>query len=358
MTHGTVVDITIKKGISDMDITAPTPSEPSKTGEVVAQDNKPLSSAVTVTLAGCGGAGINLCRALKGDPRLKEVLYFDTSMSNTRPGESVNILANGSGSGSNRAENATELQRNVSALPKEQLGLNDVAIVVSSLAGGSGSVLSPLLIREYARRGVRPISVVVADTSHAVGAKNTLNTLKTLNSIALNNELVIPTILLSNDLADRRGDVDTIGRNLISVLIGLLTAPTYEVDRNDRLNWINPSKVAGSSIGVKILSLDTPGLNANKDIVLGTESPDMVDSLLVLTNTPDDELLVKLPPARLKKSGFYTAEHPQIIGRISSDISSIEKIIDHVETMSNLSKAHTHKSVDRLASNSSDDLIL
>jgi hypothetical protein len=279
-------------------------------------------------------------------------------MTNIRPGESVNVITNGSGSGSNRSENAADIQRNISAMEKEELGLNDVAIVSFSLSGGSGSVCGPILIREYARRGVRPIAVVIADTSHAVGANNTLNTLKTLNSIALNNELVIPVIVLSNDLADRRGDVDKMGMNLISVLVGLLTAPTYEVDRNDRLNWINPSKVAGSSLGVKILSLNTPGLNVNTDIVLGTQSNDMVDSLLVLTTSPDDELMIKLPPSRLKKSGFYIDKHPQIIGKISSDISSIEKIIDHVERMKNLSNANSHKAVDRLASNSSDDLIL
>lgn len=355
MPNATVVDIAIKKGISRMDITAP---EPSKPIPVVANKEQPLASTVSVTIAGAGGAGSNFARPFKSDPRATNVLFFDTSIANSRPGETVKILANGFGSGSLRAENAVEIQRNISSLSDEELGVSDVAIIPFSLGGGSGSVISPLLIREYARRGVRPIAVVVADTSHAVGANNTLNTLKTLNAIALNNEIVIPTILLTNDNVKRRGDVDSIGMTLISVLLSLLVTPTYEVDRNDRLNWINSSKVAGSSFGVKILSMDTPGLNIDTNIVLGTKSEDMVDSLLVLLETPDDDLIVQLPPARLKKTGFYSEKHPQIIGRISSDISSIEDIIDHVEKMKNLSKAHTHKSVDRLASNSSDDLIL
>lgn len=84
----------------------------------------------------------------------------------------------------------------------------------------------------------------------------------------------------------------------------------------------------------------------------------MVDSLLVLTKAADDEIHVKLPPARLKKTGFYIGKYPQIVGRISSDISSIDKIIDHVEKMQNLAAANTHASVSRLATSSDDNLIM
>ena len=77
-------------------------------------------SAVNVSIIGCGGCGINLARPFLDNPEfgehLKHVLYFDTSSTNTRYGEKVNIITNGSGSGSNRAENALEIERKIPLL--------------------------------------------------------------------------------------------------------------------------------------------------------------------------------------------------------------------------------------------------
>lgn len=361
MQRETNVAIHLKSGGNPVDITAPYPSDRNPTPNTMASETPSglkSSSSTSITLVGAGGCGINLVRAFQSDKRLDKVSLFDTSKTNLREGEQVRIIANGSGSGSNRAENATEITREIAKLSDDALGVNDVAIVVFSLSGGSGSVLGPLLLREYTRKGVRAIAVIVADTSHSVGAKNTLNTLKTLTQIAQNNEFYIPALLFTNDNTPKRGDVDTVAMNYLTTLIALLTAPTYEVDRNDRLNWINPMKVTGTAPGLKLIALGTPGLKIDTDIVLGTESSDMVDSLLILLENANADIQSELPVARLKKTGFFTGDHPQVIGRVSSDISAIENIIDRVEKTQNMEKAQTHKQVNRLQSDSSDDLIL
>ena len=281
-------------------------------------------------------------------------------MTNTRYGETANVLTSGSGSGSNRAENAKSIERTIPQLSEEDLGLGDVAIVICSLSGGSGSVISPLLIREYARRGVRVVGVAVADTSYSVGAKNTLNTLKTLTSVCKNNDLYLPLILVSNDHASTRKAVDECVVALVSDLIDLLTKPVYEVDRNDRLNWLNPSKVVSTSSGIKLMSLISEKKTIDAKIVLGTESEEMVDSLLILQSAPDEAVMAKakLTPARLKKMGFYNEAYSQIVGKVTSDVTPIENIINQVERAQQADASQKHASVDRLSSDGDDDLVL
>lgn len=314
-------------------------------------------SVVKVTVVGCGGAGINISRSFINDPRVN-TLYFDTSKTNTRRDEKVFVMANGDGSGSHRAENAAEIERTVSQLSDEEMGIGDVAIVISSLGGGSGSVINPLLIREYNRRGVRVIGVAVADTSYSVAATNSHNTLKTLTAIAKNNKIYLPMIIVSNDQASRR-DVDTVLADMIHNLINLLTQPVHEVDRNDRLNWINPTKVVDSPAGIKLISLNQ--ISTKNKIVLGAESKEMVDSMLILQSSDDDTPTREsgLLPARYRKTGFYWDKSQKtIIGKITSDITDINSIIDQVEKMGHQDRSQKHQTVDRLDSNGSGDLIL
>lgn len=352
-----------------MDIEAPVPTTPTPTpaapAAVAEVPKKEISSMidpknpsrVSVTIAGCGGCGINLTRPFLTNQNLNKVLYFDTSMTNTRHGEIANIITSGSGSGSNRAENARDIERELPNMTDEAMAKGDVAIVVFSLSGGSGSVIGPLLIREYARRKVQVIGVVVADTSYSVGAVNTLNTLKTLNSICKNNNLLLPLIILSNDNVDRV-QVNEFATVLVSDLVDLLTRPVYEVDRQDRLNWINPSKAASQiQSGVKLMTFDNhPKIN-DSGVVLGTDSTEMVDSILILQST-DVQGPIGLPSARLKKTGFYYENHRTIVGKVTSDVSSIEKIIDFVERSQNQDRAQKFTSVGRLESGNDDDLVL
>lgn len=280
-------------------------------------------------------------------------------MANTKAGESAFIVTNGSGSGSNRAENARDIESVIPMISDEDLGKSDVAIIVTSLSGGSGSVISGLLAREYVRRGSRVIMVSIADTSYSVGAKNTLNTLKTFAAIAKNNDIYLPMIMLSNDNANTRTEVDESVRHAIADLINVLTRPVYEVDKNDRLNWIDPSKVVQTSPGLKLMTFYSEGSKIDPKLTLGMGSKEMVDSLMILQGSADEISNDTLPPARLKKTGFYvSSDNKRIVAKVSSDISDIEAIIDNVERQQNLEKAQKHSSIDRLSTNGSEDLYL
>jgi len=360
-----------------MDLTAPTPSTPSErpvkktppTPVSVPEENTTMSvsenySAVSLTIAGCGGCGINLSRMFKPSKQAANVLYFDTSMTNSRHGEDVYVIGEGHGSGSRRAEHARDIERLSPQITDLEIGASDVAVVMFSLAGGSGSVIAPIMIREYARRGMRVIGVAVADTSYAVGAKNTLNTLKTLTAIAKNNDLYLPLIVLSNDEANSRQVVNDSCANIVSALLDTLTKSVYEVDRNDRLNWINPSKVIDTTPGLKLMSFVSDKNPFDNKVVLGTSSKEMVDSVLIFQSSPDEVMRdnTPLPISRLKKTGFYAEPHHPIVAKVTSDISAIESIIDKVEKMQHQEKAQKYQDVSRLSvdtsTNGDSDLIL
>jgi hypothetical protein len=349
-----------------VDNLAPEPMSPTTNivpiNSAEANPNISNPSVTKVTIAACGGCGMNLGRIFAGERDSVTLLNFDTSTTNGRKGEQIYVFGEGAGSGSLRSENAREIERKITSLSKEEMGGDgDVAVVIYSLAGGSGSVIGPLLTREYARQfNMRVICVVVADSSSATGAKNTLNTLKTLTQISTNMDLYIPLIMLSNDQPGGRSAADREATTILTDLIDLLTTPVYEVDRNDRMNWVNPSKVVNTKPGLKLMHLVSDNSSTDASVVVGVDSDEMVDSLLI-TQTPDEESLhgVVLPPARLKKVGFYGKPNRAIAGKVTSDIKAIDKIIDQVDRMQQIDKSQRTEQLGRLTANSGgDDLIL
>lgn len=340
-----------------MDLTAPAPSgqksqntahtpSPEETAVMITK-----RSTVTVTVAGCGGAGINFARHFTPAEQLEKVLFFDTSLTNTMAGERAWIFSDGSGSGSNRAENALDIERQIPQIKDDELGVNDVAIVMFSLGGGSGSVIGPILLREYAKRHARVIGVVVADTSSAVSAKNSMNTLKTLAAIAKNNNLYLPLLILSNDHANTRREVDEHMVHSVTNIINILTKEVREVDRNDRLNWIDPTKVIRTHPGLKIISVTSDKSKSDSKIIIGANSKEMLDSLLILQTSVDEPIrdTGTNSLSRLKKVGFYDGDsNPRLIGTVSSDISEIDSIIESIERMANAEKSQSHSALDRL----------
>lgn len=345
-----------------MDIKAHVPTErapsvptPAMQDTHMSQDAVPVKA--TIEIIGCGGAGINLARQFAKATLIENVRFFDTSTANIREGEYVWNFSDGSGSGGDRRENAREIEKQVPTIPAEHLGEADVVILVFSTAGGSGSVIGPIMAREYARLGRRVICAIIADTSSAKYADNTEATLKTLSAIADNNGIFLPLIVASNDLAPNRAEVDKSLTSSISKTIALIGAPVYEVDRNDRLNWIDPSKLVRTQPGIKLLTIAVEETGINPAVMFGYKSTDMVDSLLVLTQSPED-VLNGLPAARQKKVGFYISPNSvRVTGQISSDISEINGIIDAIENVQTQDKAQKTVKLDRLAVSGGSDLV-
>lgn len=213
----------------------------------------PQAPPPSVAIFGCGGGGINITRAVRDAvDGLADVYYFDTSRANIRAGEPLVVIANGHGSGMVRSANAEEIQKNIAQLSDGDLPVADLNIIVHTAAGGSGSVIAPLLAREIHRRKGLVLLLLIADTTSELGTSNTLNTLKTYQAITAKQELYLPVCLFDNMLAGRHA-VDQSAPYLLRALVTALAEPTVEMDRNDRLNWANASRSLGVAPGMRLM---------------------------------------------------------------------------------------------------------
>jgi hypothetical protein len=312
-----------------------------------------------IHIVGCGGAGINLVRHFRGQPNVESISYVDTSDKNVHDDEVdlLTVVAGGDGAGGNRAAVGGSVERSVTLdyTPHP----SDVTIVVFSTAGGSGSIIGPMILRQHRRLNRLVVGVAITDISSANAARNTKNTLQTLTNIAKNNDYEIPMIVVSNELAGGRVAADRAGVTAISNLVELLTRPVYEVDLSDRRNWLSPYGVIGSHPGIKLISVLVVDGPTPPTGVIEVSAGQMVDSTLVLANahgTYESHPLLKVPP-RLIKCGLNRASGTTIIGRVSSDISGVEVILDQIDRLANATKAQSHGTLSRLSDTSGDDAV-
>lgn len=240
-----------------------------------------------VRLYGCGGAGVNLTShylSKKTGQNCAELLpaLIDTSRSNLHGRDVDNVetfLVDGlDGSGKIRSENHKEIASRIKQILVD-VKPTDVNIVLFSGAGGSGSVLAPLLIRELLHRELSAIAVVIGDDTSTISAENTLKTLQSLEKIASSSKAPVVMFYEQNSKDVKRSEVDAEVFNAISCLSILLSGENLELDGKDIEHWLRYNKVYG---GPGQLSLLQIAANAHQlDDVRG------VLSLASLYSNPD-----------------------------------------------------------------------
>lgn len=210
---------------------------------------------------GCGGMGINIAAYFNNaavEPNCAVVMpaYIDTSRSNLRDefnSEDIFVLDNVDGSGKVRKENHAEIS-NVLRQILLQVEPADFNVVVFSASGGSGSVIGPLIMAELLERGHTAVAVVVGSDESIITANNTLNTLKSLESISKRANLPVVMYYDHNDRDRRRGDVDANLHLAISSLAVLSSKQNREMDTRDIANWAQFSKT--TSVGPQLAQLE------------------------------------------------------------------------------------------------------
>ena len=241
----------------------PTPETMEQLAHVARTELPPVPK---VRIFACGGCGTNLVSRVEGGlASLADVKYFDTSLAN-RLGNNIDpdrftVLAGGYGSGGERIANFEKIRQALTDLSDDEIGFADIniAVVTFSAAGGSGSVIGPLLVNDLQRRAklrrqeIRVIAVVVGDSQSLTSANNTKRTLQTLRSLAEDSEsgFYLPTMVFTNKVGRNR--VDTTLKYRLNALIEVLTLPVLEVDFADRMNAIGPARLINSASGVRLM---------------------------------------------------------------------------------------------------------
>lgn len=207
----------------------------------------------TLRVYGAGGAGVGNAMYfmdVASQQGIADVLVslVDTSDSNLITDlnkENVFLLDNVDGAGKVRREHADAISNTVRQVLVEHRPA-DFNVVIFSASGGSGSVFGPLLIAEMLDRDIPVVGLVIGSNTKAIEAKNTVDTLKTLDHIARKRNKPVIISYEQNSKTTPRRDVDTAIRSTVQslqLLVGTLGNGSG-MDTADILNWIYYNKVS------------------------------------------------------------------------------------------------------------------
>lgn len=212
----------------------------------------------TFNLYACGGTGVNLVAGLLSQPlpffqSLVQVrgCFTDSSDSNLRerqlPASSVYLLPKLDGAGQDRsnADNLVMIERHYLQILQQfaplsaKEGLN---VFVHSAAGGTGSLLGPVLVQECLKRKLPVLVLLVGVSDTEVRATNTLQTVKTYESIAQSTGVPVACRYF-----DMRGDADrsSADRQVVQTLLqlaALFSGQNLELDSADLEVWLTARK--------------------------------------------------------------------------------------------------------------------
>ena len=217
--------------------------------------------------------------------------------------------------------------------------------------------MAPVIAREYAKRGSRVVVVTVADSQAELFARNTMNTLKTLTAIAENNEMYLPIMQYDNDTLSRSA-VDQIMCKDICTLVHLLHDDATEVDRNDRLNFLDGKKTFGARPGLRLLKVYRGKYNEETEQPLF--SPDATEQYDAVLNVGAPDLVTPAPQyTRFRKDGAFVKNTVPTMGLISSNLDPLNSQLDRIEKVLHVTKTQEKPViVSRLTPSGDSDLVL
>lgn len=307
------------------------------------QPKEALSETLTVptiTVYACGGAGISALRETENSiaqhvTAIKRICTADVDL---RPGEDAMMVSGtqGSGSGTIRAANANSIIKYVASLSDEDLGYSDINIIMTSMSGGSGSVISPELVREINRRSKGNAAFIFMGIGHTVSetfTKNTLNTLKSMVSLCNTQKVYLPTMLFDNTHVGDHVVNKTIMVRLTQ-LVYLLGLATYNLDRADRRNFLNGMKTVGAAPGMrllKILTTDGEDDEVNTGEIFRKEDGEIYDALLGVGHTTESGVVHHVPfhdhVRHLRKGVFKAQSITALAAVITSSDSGVASLL-------------------------------
>jgi hypothetical protein len=198
---------------------------------------------VKTRLYACGGAGVNLGQ--RANPERVSPCYIDTSQSNRTEAldqELCYFIEELDGSGKNRKENYSVIAKEVDTiLARFQPG--DFNIVMFGAAGGSGSVLGPLLMKALLENKETVVAIVIGSDDSAIAVTNTVNTLKSLESISVMVGEPAVMVYHENTSGVPRKVIDDEVEFVLHALETLTSQENQELDTRDLTNWVQYQKV-------------------------------------------------------------------------------------------------------------------
>lgn len=205
-----------------------------------------------VRLYAAGGCGINIGSQMEKNRNTCEVgfasldiVYIDTSKSNLNPSidpQNCYLIDGLDGSGKIRSENHQEISERIRAI-LHQFKPADLNIVLSSAAGGSGSVIAPLLTSELLESEAPTIVLAVGSADTRLECENTLKTIKSYEAIARMRSAPVTMAYVQNSQTTSRVEADAVLISMTMALCALFSRENKEMDSRDLFNWLRFHRV-------------------------------------------------------------------------------------------------------------------
>ena len=237
---------------------------PIKMQNTKTQDSGTSSQKGKITCYCTGGTGASIAQTIAEAGKRYDmqgvgeisVVIIDTSESNllrgTKP-ENVYLLKGIDGSGKRRVENHIAItQASLDILEKHQPG--DLSIVIGSLSGGSGSVISPTLLKALLDQGKVAVAIGVTSQDSVIEINNSVKTLKSYEAIAAQTGHPVVLFTQMNTDSSEHEKVNTAIASAIFMLATLASRQNTGLDTADLYNWLNYHRV--STAPVKMVSLE------------------------------------------------------------------------------------------------------
>ena len=299
----------------------------------------------------CGGTGGNIGKQI--DDLDVDVCYIDTSVSNLKnvDMDQVYLLDGYDGAGKHRAtayEGFKDAAEDVLIKFKPSKELN---VVISSLSGGSGSVLSPMLVKELIKSGHNTVVIGIDSKNSVIELDNSIKTLKTFKSISSSVKKSITLFYVENNVR-KEADARAIRFiNLLSLLVN--KEHTSEFDVSDLSNFINFDKVTDNSPNVTVIDI-----NPNETI-FPEKGTTVVSTILVTTdcNRTIQEVIPEYLSTCVVTDPNYQCEDIRIdnsLGKLSVIVDNLEKLIT---VFKDNKRVNRHKDLEVVGSNE-DDIVL
>lgn len=306
-----------------------------------------------VRIYACGGGGLNIGQRMekhRGKDEvgfaISDIAYIDTSRSNLRSSISADhcyLLDGLDGSGKVRAENHEEIANHTREILQKFKPM-DLNIVVSMAAGGSGSVIAPLITSELLAADKPVVVIAVGSADTKLDAQNSLKTIKSYESISKRRQTPVVMYYVENSPQRTREEVDAMVVEVMASLCLLFSRENRELDSRDLYNFLRYTKVTSFPAQLVSLSIHSKDNNLSAHAHLG-------NIISVATLAAEGSSVSLTPMPEVQYSGFVPADtHMSVTSDLPLHFIVSDGIIPQVyEDFAKLIKEQDEAAAARLA---------
>lgn len=327
-----------------------------ETAQVVvpAETAKPDVSAYRgpkILLVGCGGCGINVARMISKQTG-SNMFFLDTGPGNTFPGENLFVIGSGEGSGGVQDKNAMEAVKRIPSMKIEPDHVPDIAIVCHSLSGGSGSFIGPYVTKHFLSQGIQCVVIGVLDSGSATQAQNTVQSLSNLKTVAEKSGSTVDIMAFDNK-SGTLAELNTIIGLKGSALVRLLTAPTMEIDRNDRRHFLDGTATHGAESGLRLINVYAGQIpNDQTQPIFPSTATDVFESVLHIRGR-DNGVPVDFPNipelTHFRKDGYFLEGKIPMLGLVTANLSPLNDPLKKIADLQDRIDTHSKMGTEKLA---------